>query len=762
MEEYYHWLPFLLDKDEEGNKIPNKFTILPLDEPHFTINANTRAIGIPDEFKKNGVAVQGDELAEIVYFEIDRFFDAMDLNNCNILIQWETPKGPNGIIKGVSKEYVRDIESKPNKLIFGWALDKNITNASGKLKFSVKFYELDEVEKDGKTVSIIVYSFNTLTANVTIHPSIELDLANEGSYIVSENAANSLLERLEPGVIVGNAEAAEPKFLDFPYGEGGEDEDGYDVGEDGTLALFALAYSPDTGVIEYDWRKRELSLDNELTGTIKTIKYDSEKDYVPVSFEDLEKELNDSSTADKTKHRIIFNKIDESFSVIGTGEFVINSGDKFKGQALFEKKAKLVVDKPGVYSVRAKNHIANSLKSIASTNFGADKVVILKRPEDIKMIAGEVANKHFIEDGSAKLAPKYEDGVGIHTYQWFKAVEVDGKPAPNTAAGKASLTGLPPNGVISYGENKIRIAVPDYFDVPHQNVGEGGDPERYYVTFSAKAPENAVYFLEKRLTLGNGVAEIDTELTKLADKGNTTHRVCWFSIAEYNPQISKFEYFGKGRSEENCDGKVETLEWYDENQNLISIDEYTIQYVSKDNYKPFYTYNAVLGATSAEYTPEESGIYHLQVTRERNNDSKFANSIDYRVTNLPSVPELTESKEFEIKTIDIDENTRFSIKLKEQEADSYIVEIKRVHVNAKGETADFVVRQIEQYASNEILIDPNNFISAIEAHNTEFNESLELDGLYYAVITTVLNGGESTPLITSEEGNKLTWNIIEV
>ena len=48
--------------------------ILPVDEPMFVIDANTRKITIPSIFS-NGVSVVGDEHAEILYFEIDRYFD---------------------------------------------------------------------------------------------------------------------------------------------------------------------------------------------------------------------------------------------------------------------------------------------------------------------------------------------------------------------------------------------------------------------------------------------------------------------------------------------------------------------------------------------------------------------------------------------------------------------------------------------------------------------------------------------------------------
>lgn len=161
LEEYYNWLPEI-KRDEEGK--PTIFTKLPLDEAHFEINANTRAISIPTDFKKNGIAVQGDDLAEVVYFMIDRYFDAMDLNNTEIFIEWETPKGKNGDgIKSVSETYLKIIDDElyPGKLIFGWAISDAITKDSGNLKFAVRFIQWADTESGKKQIA---YSFNTLTA----------------------------------------------------------------------------------------------------------------------------------------------------------------------------------------------------------------------------------------------------------------------------------------------------------------------------------------------------------------------------------------------------------------------------------------------------------------------------------------------------------------------------------------------------------------------------------------------------------------------
>ena len=60
--------------------------MLPLDEEPFEIDANKRTITVPIHFKSSGVSVVGDEIAETVFFRIARFFDAMDLETCDIFV----------------------------------------------------------------------------------------------------------------------------------------------------------------------------------------------------------------------------------------------------------------------------------------------------------------------------------------------------------------------------------------------------------------------------------------------------------------------------------------------------------------------------------------------------------------------------------------------------------------------------------------------------------------------------------------------------
>lgn len=159
LEEYFTYIYNLVNLKKGDN--PNygrKYTILPIQEEYFEIDANSRTITVPEVFRKNGIGVAGDQAAETVYFKINRYFDAMDLNNTQIYIQWKNSQGDAGI----SKEWVRDIETFDDYLVFGWVLGNDIVRQSGTLQFSISFIN-PILNSDGYATEC-TYSLNTLRA----------------------------------------------------------------------------------------------------------------------------------------------------------------------------------------------------------------------------------------------------------------------------------------------------------------------------------------------------------------------------------------------------------------------------------------------------------------------------------------------------------------------------------------------------------------------------------------------------------------------
>ena len=139
-----------------------KFLRLPLDEPMFAIDANSRKIDVDaTPFKANGLSVQGDHLAETVFFKIDRYYDTMDLMNTDIYINWKM-----GTASGRDKCSIKSDAILPGYIVFAWPIHDKITAKGGTLQFSVQL----NIEQDGKNA----YALNTLTANLNIKEGLVL------------------------------------------------------------------------------------------------------------------------------------------------------------------------------------------------------------------------------------------------------------------------------------------------------------------------------------------------------------------------------------------------------------------------------------------------------------------------------------------------------------------------------------------------------------------------------------------------------------
>ena len=281
---YFSWINDLLNiselpaTDEDGVIIPGeyvdfdgmKFSMLPVDEEVFTIDANTRTITVPADFAKNGISVQGDEISEVVYFKINRFFDATDLFNQDIMIEWIAPSG----LKGYSVPTVKVLDETTNFVIFGWALAGAITEKSGDVTFSVRFYKYDDDNNK------IQYSLSTLTQKAKIQPNIGLDIPGllgseghmDGYKVLGDEIKALIKERSENSNFGANGDKAEVPFLceeffavdpetsKIPYVVVlGQTADG-----DWMATVAASGYSTDAGSISYFWKKFDYASGDRL------------------------------------------------------------------------------------------------------------------------------------------------------------------------------------------------------------------------------------------------------------------------------------------------------------------------------------------------------------------------------------------------------------------------------------------------------------------------------------------------------------------
>ena len=271
---YFSWINDLLNisslpkLDEDGVIIEGefidfdgmKFSMLPLDEDVFEIDANTRTITVPPAFAKNGISVQGDEISEVVYFKINRFFDATDLFNQDIMIEWIAPSN----LKGYSVPTVKVLDETTNYVIFGWALAGAITEKPGDVTFSVRFYKYDDDNNK------IQYSLSTLTQKAKIHESIGLEIPGllgseghlEGYKVLGDEIKALIKERSENSNFGADGDKAlapilymlnvDPATSNIPYVVVLEQDN---ETKEWSATVAGSGYSTDAGAISYFWKK---------------------------------------------------------------------------------------------------------------------------------------------------------------------------------------------------------------------------------------------------------------------------------------------------------------------------------------------------------------------------------------------------------------------------------------------------------------------------------------------------------------------------
>lgn len=210
----------------------SKFLMLPLDEDYFKIDANTRTISVPALFANHGVSLVGDSRAETLIFEIDRYFDFIDLLRTNIYVQWTNPAKTDGAT------LITLIDYDDKKIRFGWTLSDQITvSGSEPLKFSIRMFMRNDA-------GAITYSLNTLPVSVKIRPVLRI--AIENTY-TDENPwlfTNAIVNGADSNVSTFPEQAIIYKNLASQANLSVDDSLVFEIG----------AYAPDTGILSYSWK----------------------------------------------------------------------------------------------------------------------------------------------------------------------------------------------------------------------------------------------------------------------------------------------------------------------------------------------------------------------------------------------------------------------------------------------------------------------------------------------------------------------------
>lgn len=405
LDEYFKYLPELV-----SIKNGQYFTILPLDEPVLEIDANTRIITIPKDLQNAGVA--GDWAAEILYFSIDRYFDAVDLgaaadpeSGMRVCIEWRNNTNKE---EGTSDAYLVDLTrlSKEGKVLIGWPLADAITSEAGVIEFAVRFFE---TETDDNGSEAIIYSFSTLPAKLTISKTMNLDVVNLDPINVNSQIINRIKGTRSPNIDIG-PQASEPIFiidLDSDWNnhllltDKGEYEG--DLNLDGQLKVYAQAYSPDAGGrINYYWQEK---------GIIGYDQVDNINDTYETSYM-----LSKDITAQDNK--LYYIQVEKD-GVIGYQQELEPSDQQFADKKIYEIISTLTIRSVGTYRAEALNRLGSSTKS----SYG--KAITVPKPtvpviETKDPYYSAILNEQ--EDGSYKvdLVVTKKENTETSIYEWDK------------------------------------------------------------------------------------------------------------------------------------------------------------------------------------------------------------------------------------------------------------------------------------------------------------------------------------------------------
>lgn len=402
------------NKGYDAKLYNDKLFIIPFGENDFVIDANSRKIGVPQEFARNGVGVEGDHFVESLYFTIDRYFDTTDFAQSNIMaiVEWINANGE----KCYSPAWTKILSDDDEKLIIGWVLTDKATKKAGIVKFSIRLYSLDE---DGKLES----SFATLVTNVVINPSMNFDLEAAGEdkiepeFTSSAKAHEAVFKRLRsspaanktandvdlPEYVIRYAKMTNGKIADA----GSFDIDDADAGD--TYYVWAKSNS---GTIRYEWSTTGAAYDENATNSYE---------YVPVSFWD---EGMEYYTKEQVEGK------DKYILAEGVTSSTIASGDYYAimGRAILPSNGNVT----GKYRCLAKNSQYGYTRPEAFTDIDGLKdeaykigKITIKGPEDFTFA---LSSNEAQEVGTVLNIVNEEDknDRAVSSYQWKYKTFADG------------------------------------------------------------------------------------------------------------------------------------------------------------------------------------------------------------------------------------------------------------------------------------------------------------------------------------------------
>ena len=388
------------------------YFMLPIEEPLFEINANTRNITIPDEFK-NGISVQGDEIAETIFFSIDRYFDTTDFYSDYIVpvVQWKYSDEKDYHLSATTgKVVIEDKNSKTGgtiKVVFGWPVSSEVTERATNIQFGVRFYTI--VNEAGELITnpadyadgTLEYSFSTLNALTRINPSLEIKLdSGDFDYVNKTDLIWRRMRNSSPADL--NLQAIMPILEYYLPGK----DVVVDLNEDGLYSIKVKATYP-SGTVNSRLGKQIYQIirgENELVAEGEVVSVYDNSINEPFGIDYL---LSEDKTRNSTDIYYTLEAVD--------GDLIYKVYDKPNLQGeLYERVFTYPINKAGKYYVQIINRLSGNNEASIKTG-----IFEIAMPEQPIFSSDENAYRAILrgEPVVLKLIVSNEDNT---TYQWYK------------------------------------------------------------------------------------------------------------------------------------------------------------------------------------------------------------------------------------------------------------------------------------------------------------------------------------------------------
>ncbi len=149
-----------------------------------------------------------------------------------------------------------------------------------------------------------------------------------------------------------------------------------------------------------------------------------------------------------------------------------------------------------------------------------------------------------------------------------------------------AISNVPAGTIVDMRDREIIIVCPENAEFKQQEVGEDGNPNMYYMTFTTYLPEGTVTFKEG----DTGVLKdeiLDKNTTGVGkDKYGRLYKNHWFALAMLSN--GEWIYFGDKSNKDNKKGSYMgwsfVAEYYDEKGNVIDNSAIRINLATKDTY----------------------------------------------------------------------------------------------------------------------------------------------------------------------------------